>query len=816
MLGKKALDDEQMEEKAAVYRQESPDFAAWSQGAGVIRHHLRTQIRIHEKMRFLQAEGRLSSFAEAYKMLRAADRLTLAGMWLVVHATYAQQVYLDGRPLSSQDCKLHPEGHTGGALNMVPAYVGYLLANALSGVTRSWLMGQGHCVAAIDAVNVLVDNMVPLHKERYNISDEGLTRFVQDFYAYSITPKGDPGSILGSHVHVNTAGGIMEGGYLGFAELQYVHMPLPGESLVAFLSDGAFEEQRGSDWASKWWRKEDTGLVAPILIANGRRIDQRSLLAQEGEVDWLPSHLRLCGFDPFTIDGRDPAAFAWAILEMEERLQAFGQAAKLGKAAYPVPIPYAIAETEKGYGFYGAGTNAAHNLPLGEVPAVDAQALVRLRDGLAKLWVSKNEIQDAVAVLGNHVQKRRLKEKDHPCATRNVDFPSKPPMLWKSVSKETHDSPMAGIDQYFSDLVKINDGLRVRLGNPDELRSNGMNRTLDLLKHRVSQPEDGVAESVYGRVITALNEEAVVCAALGNKAGLNAVVTYEAFAPKMLGALRQEIIFARQQKKAGVGPGWLSVPLILTSHTWENGKNEQSHQDPTCCEALMGEMADVSRVLFPIDWNTAVASMDGVYQSKGEIWTMVVPKRACPQACTQDQAQQLLQEGVVRLYGTGEEKEDILLVAVGAYQYTQARLASIRLQEKGIAHSVLCLLEPGRFRQPRDEQESGRMVEHSKQMQYFPATAVTRIFFAHMRPHVLSGMLRSLDTGMKHTHTLGYLNRGGTLDTWGLLFANHCTWAHGLRKIAESKGWDMGVLLSESEQKALLGEGDPSVLFCQT
>lgn len=39
----------------------------------------------------------------------------------------------------------------------------------------------------------------------------------------------------------HTAGGIAEGGYLGFAELQYAHMPLPGETLVAFLSDGAAE-----------------------------------------------------------------------------------------------------------------------------------------------------------------------------------------------------------------------------------------------------------------------------------------------------------------------------------------------------------------------------------------------------------------------------------------------------------------------------------------------------------------------------------------------------------------------------------------------
>merc|ERR1711969_48527 len=98
-------------------------------------------------------------------------------------------------------------------------------------------------------------------------------------------------------------------------------MPLPGQELVTFLSDGAFEEQRGSDWAPRWWRGEDSGLVMPIMIANGRRIDQRSTMAQVGGVDWLREHLTLNGFDPIDIDGRDPAAFAWAIISMARSLR---------------------------------------------------------------------------------------------------------------------------------------------------------------------------------------------------------------------------------------------------------------------------------------------------------------------------------------------------------------------------------------------------------------------------------------------------------------------------------------------------------------
>lgn len=69
---------------------------------------------------------------------------------------------------------------------MVPAYAAYLALNNLTGKTRSWLMGQGHCVAAIDALNVLTDNLLPEQHERYT-GAEGLSRMVADFTATSKT-----------------------------------------------------------------------------------------------------------------------------------------------------------------------------------------------------------------------------------------------------------------------------------------------------------------------------------------------------------------------------------------------------------------------------------------------------------------------------------------------------------------------------------------------------------------------------------------------------------------------------------------------------
>ncbi|HKX36674.1 MAG TPA: xylulose 5-phosphate 3-epimerase, partial [Rhizorhapis sp.] len=429
-------------------------------------------------------------------------------MWLVVHMTYARKVDFSGRALESDDFKATPEGHTGGSLNMVPAYVGYLLANALTGKTRSWIMGQGHCVAAIDAVNVLTGNLLPEQAARYGCSAEGLTQLVQDFYSYAVGPDGRPSAPLGSHVNAYTAGGISEGGYLGFAETGYVHMPLKGESLVAFLSDGAFEEQRGGDWSPRWWRASDCGLVTPIMILNGRRIEERSEIEQEGGAAWLRQHLLVSGFDPMEIDGRDPAAIAWAILETEDRLTAAATRIEQGAASYPAPLPYVIAKTVKGYGFPGAGTNRAHNLPLQRNPHDNDQARAEFNHGAAKLFVPPAELNNAVNLLRTHEAQRRVLERDHPLARRDVAKLTLPQPEWPASGSEI--SPMDALDAYFVRLAAANPHLRTRVGNPDELKSNHMGRTLAALKHRVNRPEAGIEEAVDGAVITALNEEAVI------------------------------------------------------------------------------------------------------------------------------------------------------------------------------------------------------------------------------------------------------------------------------------------------------------------
>ena len=164
-----------------------PAFAAWLQGHGPLQH---------------SAETRAAVFRTAHQLVRRAatgpgqrlpavprlDRLTASALRIVVHMTYARRIAWTASRCRPRISRHSPRGQTGGALNMVPAYAGYLALNVLTGKTRAWLMGQGHCVAAIDALNVLTGNLHPEQERAYADGEEGLNRLLQDFYGYAQAP----------------------------------------------------------------------------------------------------------------------------------------------------------------------------------------------------------------------------------------------------------------------------------------------------------------------------------------------------------------------------------------------------------------------------------------------------------------------------------------------------------------------------------------------------------------------------------------------------------------------------------------------------
>src|SRR5690606_23899971 len=138
-------------------------------------------------------------------------------------------------------------------------------------------------------------------------------------------------------------------------------------------------------------------------------------------------------------------------------------------------------------------------------------------------------------------------------------------------------------------------------------------------------------------------------------------------------------------------------------HTWENSKNETSHQDPAMAELMLNEGSHVSRVLFPPDANSTAAVMDALFRTRGQIWTLVVSKGKVGSLITADEARRMVDDGGLRLEWAGHrpDEAELVVTALGAYQLQEVLHASRRLAERGVPHAVNCLLEPGRFRSPR-------------------------------------------------------------------------------------------------------------------
>ncbi|MCY1288955.1 hypothetical protein D9M69_464180 [compost metagenome] len=221
-------------------------------------------------------------------------------------------------------------------------------------------------------------------------------------------------------------------------------------------------------------------------------------------------------------------------------------------------------------------------------------------------------------------------------------------------------------------------------------------------------------------------------------------------------------------------------------------------------------MNDAVRVLFPADHNSLLALLPAIYQARGQLACLVVPKRERPAVFDQAQAARLARDGAV-LVEAREGDEPLLLIANGSYQLGEMRRAAERLATAGHAYRLIYLQEPGRFREPRDRWEAEATSPAALREALFPAAA-RRVLLTHMRPEVARGHLWPILADARRSAVLGYRNRGGTFDEAGMLFANASSWGHVLAACAQLLGVEPSSLLSEAEVAAVEGRGDPAVL----
>src|SRR5690606_27141756 len=119
-----------------------------------------------------------------------------------------------------------------------------------------------------------------------------------------------------------------------------------------------------------------------------------------------------------------------------------------------------------------------------------------------------------------------------------------------------------------------------------------------------------------------------------------------------------------------------------------------------------------------------------IYQARGQIACMVIPKRDRPCYFTREQAEQLARDGAI-LVEEVQGPDPLLLIANGSYQLGEMLRACQRLKEAGCAYRLIYLQEPGRFRAPRDQWELEAMADPEVTERLFPDHYPRRVLLTH-------------------------------------------------------------------------------------
>lgn len=482
-------------------------------------------------------------------------------------------------------------------------------------------------------------------------------------------------------------------------EWQAVHQVLPGERLLVLL------DSRGVDMLSeslRWWHPGDCGLLVPVLLD-----------CDDGAVPAGVTRI---------VDGSDPAACLCAILEAETRL---GQ----------IATDYVEDELETPVAFPMVFVRGANWWPTTADDGRCAADLYQRSRQPQALW------QAAASAMKVSSRSRRA----------SMVTVNRPAPHWRHEPSDV----LAALDQYFVDFVEVNPHLRVRLAAaPFEARKR-LPAALDLLDVRQVSPlqQDGYQPS--GAIVEVVDGLEMASVVLGNQMGLNLVLLDNQQALAALDPLLLSSHFARAQAMVDEPAAWAGIPLLTRSDWWLSGSQSGSRL-LEFSEAMLAQNADQVRVLMVPEANTAMCCLKQCYGEFGVISQLVLDEHENPPFEAR-QAEQLVAHGAICLAGNcGAELQ---LVACGSRALNVAREVSAALKLAGTAHSLVYLLEPGRFRSARDEQEERYLADKSLTSSLFPEHVQHRLILTDLHPEVLLGHCRRLDLGPKRTAALGFLNQ---------------------------------------------------------
>jgi len=590
--------------------------------------------------------------------LAKMDAYWRAANYLSVGQIYLKDNPLLERPLSLDDIKPRLLGHWGTTPGLNFLYVHWNRVIRERGLNMMYIIGPGHGGPALVANTYLEGSYTEIYPHIEQNKD-GLKRLFRQFS----WPYGVP-----SHVAPETPGSIHEGGELGYSLLHAYGAAFDNPSLIVACVVGDGEAETGALAASwhgnKFLNPATDGAVLPILHLNGYKIANPTVLARIPPTE-LEELMRGYGYEPFTIEGSDPApmhqeaaaVFDTMLDRIAEIQKSAREAAERGEAVERPAWPMLIMRTPKGWtgpkfvdGKPVEGTWRAHQVPLSELRE-KPEHLRQLEE-----WMRSYEPEELFDAKGAFKQeladiapkgRQRMGMNVHANGGLLLEPLRVPDFRQFEVKVEERGRIMAESTRILGHLLHAvmeanKSEKNFRVFGPDETASNRIAEVIKgtgktWLAETLPVDED---LSQTGRVMEVLSEH--LCQGwlegylLTGRHGFFSC--YEAFIHIVDSMVNQHAKWLKTTREIPWRKPIASLNYLLSSLVWRQDHNGFSHQDPGFIDHLMNKKADIVRVYLPPDANTLLSVADHCLRSRHYINLIVAGKQPQPQWLAMNEA----------------------------------------------------------------------------------------------------------------------------------------------------------------------------------
>ncbi len=628
--------------------------------------------------------------------LAVMDRYWRAANYLSACQLYLLDNPLLEKPLSEDDIKKKIVGHWG----TVPGQ--NFIYTHLNRVIREYeldmiyISGPGHGGNAMVAQDWLDGS----YQEVYpNITRdrEGMQRLFKQFSF----PGGIP-----SHVAPETPGSINEGGELGYSLAHSFGAVTDNPGLIAACVVGDGEAETGplaTSWQlNKFINPKTDGAVLPILHLNGYKIANPTVLARISHEE-LESFFRGCGWEPYFVEGSDPAEMHRKMAEAMDEcivkiLSCQQHARETGDLRRPI-WPMIVLRAPKGWtgpdyvdGLKVEDYWRAHQVPMQpDTPEHIRQIEDWLRSYRPEELFDKDghPMPDILALApegnrrmganphanGGHLL-RDLRMPDFRDYEVKVPFPG---------AVEAQD--MTAMGSFVRDIYKLNEAERnFRAFGPDETASNRLSPVFEVTDRAWNgntwDIDDHLAPD--GRVMDSMLSEHVCQGMLegylltGRHGFFN---SYEAFIRIVDSMFSQHAKWLKVCNQLPWRADIASLNYVLASNVWQQDHNGFTHQDPGFLDHVANKKADVVRLYLPPDANCLLSCFDHCIRSRNYVNVIVASKHPRPQWLTMEQAVKHCTQGIGiwQWASTDEGQEPDIVMACCGDTPTLETLAAVTI-----------------------------------------------------------------------------------------------------------------------------------------